>query len=199
MAKLSTCLVLLLLVLCSNALFDTIDTVQKVTSASSLAQALLNANFLTVVYFYRNTPRAEHLAPLFIEFAEKNKDSYRFVAVDCELVEKDSKRHSAPACRAEFSDSLPQLLFLEPQEEHLDPIQHKYKGPASLPDFEEFAKKIMPDFSKRLVSLEDLDKFLADKSNLNKVLFLSKKNSVPQYWKALTSRFRGSLSVTYIL
>lgn len=190
-------------ILHSNALFDSTNTVQKIGTTVDFAKVFVNVDFLTAVIYYRNIPQVEAIAPLFAEFSETNKDFYRFVAVDCDLIDQDENKHVLPACQDEFRAHLPLIVFLEPHAERVDPktkkltepAQHKFEGTVTTEALNSFAEKIMPHFSKTLNSLEDHENFIAANSQLNKVLLLINENTLPPYWKALASRFRDSLAV----
>ena len=196
-------LIVVFLIPLARALFNETSSVKSINSAAELAEAYFGVEYLTAFLYYCGNSRSEFLAPFYQEFAEANKEFYRFYAVDCDLIQNTENNEIIPACQEEFRDSLPQIFFIEPNEELPDetsdkipaPKYHRYEGDIAVEDFEKFAKKLMPSFAEKLVSLEDLDKFLANQPELNKVLFLANKKSLPQYWKALTAHYRDRLSV----
>lgn len=186
-----------------HALFEDSFSIQKVENSDDLADVYMGADFLTAVLFYCNNSQSVVFEPVFIEFAELKKNFYRFVAVDCDLIQNDTSSDIAPACNPKYRDYLPQIIFLEPPQHRIDPQtnktaqpkQHRYIGEATYEDLSDFAKDHMPSFHKTLVSKRDLEKFLAYQPNLNKVLMFVNKRSLPAYLKALTSAFRDRLSV----
>lgn len=190
----------------TNALFDKDSNVKKVSNTIDLISTFLDPEYLTVVYFHTNDKRSEAMGLLFNELAKRRKQYYKFFAVDCDSIQKDVNKAAVPACHEDFKDALPQILLLEPQHVRsnvhsnrtLEPIQHRYEGDLNIDEFDTFAKKLMPSYSERLVSLEHLEKFLSDQPTLKKAIFLTNKKSIPRYWKALSAHFKGRLMVNLL-
>ena len=205
MTRLAVLLVLSLLIADSSSMFGKIY-VQRISSLQDLARASANLNYLTMFFFYRETPQAAEILPAVVRFAEKTKDFYRVLSVDCALIHQKEDAIVAEACHERLKDQLPKILFMEPQAERIDPrtgrevepLQHQYEGSVTFEALDDFAKKVMPNFSKRLVIVEDHENFLAKEPNLNKAVLLIDKKTVPQYWKALASKFRDRLIVRHI-
>ena len=119
-------------------------------------------DYLMGFFFYRSSAEnAAGLEYLVNELGSNNKQFFKMAVVDCDDFDDPEKIN---VCEEEFKGSLPQILFLEPPAQAINPYtkkpmqpsEHRYQGEGSPNAIAAFAKKHMPSFSKKLLSLADL-------------------------------------------
>lgn len=156
-------------------------------------------DYLLGIFFYSSSAdNAASLEYLVNELASNNKQFFKMSVVDCDDFEDPEKVN---VCSDDYKGALPQVLFLEPPAQAINPYtgkpmqpsEHRYQGEGSPNAIASWAKKQMPSFSKKIVSQEDMDKFLSDTLIANKVILFTNKKETPYIYRALTSEYRDRL------
>jgi hypothetical protein len=108
-----------------------------------------------------------------------------------------------PACDSRNIPGLPTISFLAPPEKQLNPYddvpmspnEHRMKGELSLDSLRRALEEYAPAFHSKVNSRKQLLRFLNDSTIPTKIILLTNNNTIPLWFRGISSYFRHRLEV----